>query len=119
MARSKITLSGADVAVRSEVAEDREATAAPPTPAGRRSGRMSAALPIVQRMNVLLRATDSLPRTLFPPRRDETGLALPVPVLDTSSRAPLALSSCAILMILAIALLATAVACCGASIPLP
>lgn len=119
MSRSMITLSGADAAPRPEVAEDGGATAALPAPPARRSRRMSAALPIVQRMNVLLRATDSLPRTLFPARADESGGALPVPVLETGSPARAALSGCAIMMMLAIALLATAVALCGASIPLP
>lgn len=114
MAPSPTTSHGLERDRDPDGAQDGNATGAP-RPAGRRSGRMSAALPIVRRMNVLLRATDGLPRTLFPPRADESGLALPVPVLDTSSRARAALSSCATAMILAIALLATAVACCGAS----
>ena len=92
-------------------------------PAQRRSSRASAVLPIVRRMNVLLRAKDGQPRTMFPPRGDEAGVALPVPMLDTSARERAALGcamcSCAIAMVLVIALLATAVACYGSSGLLP
>jgi hypothetical protein len=80
-------------------------------------------MPIVRRMNVLLRAKDDQPRTLFPPRTDDAGVALPVPMLDTSARERAALGcamcSCAIAMVLVLALLATAVACYGSSGLLP
>jgi hypothetical protein len=95
----------------------------PGSPAQRRSRRASAMMPIVRRMNVLLRATADHPRTMFPPRADEAGIALPVPMLDTGSRERAALGcavcSCAIAMVLVIALLATAVACYGSSGLLP
>jgi hypothetical protein len=88
-----------------------------------RSNRASAIMPIVRRMNVLLRATDDAPRTMFPPRADEAGVALPVPMLDVSSRERAALGcalcSCALAMILMIAVVATAMASCAFSAPLP
>ena len=104
---------------RSTVTESPDAGSLTP----RRSGRASAIMPIVRRMNVLLRATDDHPRTMFPPRADEAGIALPVPMFDATSRARAQLGcavySCAIAMILVIALLATAVACYGSSGLLP